>query len=300
MGIDDSIREYAAEHHGLIDRGTAHRLGLSDRQIQGRVRAGTWIRHSPKVFSLVGAAETDARRLLAATWMTGGAASHASAGWWLGLVDEPPARPSVLVRGGARHGHSGVTVHRSLDLPRTDVRKQRDLRCTTPERTTLDLCAVLDDADAWSAIGRVLRSGQTTPERLLARHVGLSRRGRHGAARARRLLVRVDPDLAKLESELEHALMDLIVSAGLLRPVPQHRIEVGGHRYRIDLCYPEQRIAIEGDGFGVHTDAATFESDRDRQNELVLAGWRILRFTWRQVVDRPAWVVDQVRRALAG
>jgi very-short-patch-repair endonuclease len=299
MTPDELARDFAAEHFGVIDRANARRLGLTDRQIQARVRSGAWVRQSRSVFTLVGSPETDSSRLVAAVWCTGGAVSHRSAGWWLRLLDTAPARPSVVLPPSAHHGQRGVTVHRSSDLDDGDVRSERGLRCTTPERTVLDLCAVLDDEDAWKAIGRTLRQGLTTSDRIVARHVALSRRGRPGAARARRLLVRLDPDLAKLESELEHVLYDLLVRSGLPRPVPQYRVEVGGRRYRIDLCYPEHRIAIEGDGFGVHTETSTFESDRDRQNELVLAGWRVLRFTWRQVVDRPDWVVDQVRRALA-
>jgi very-short-patch-repair endonuclease len=38
--------------------------------------------------------------------------------------------------------------------------------------------------------------------------------------------------------------------------------------------------------------------DRCRQNQLLLAGWTVLRFTWYDVLHRPAWVVAQVREAL--
>ena len=39
--------------------------------------------------------------------------------------------------------------------------------------------------------------------------------------------------------------------------------------------------------------------DRERDAALVLAGYRVLRFTWAHVIDRPHYVADTIRRALA-
>jgi very-short-patch-repair endonuclease len=66
------------------------------------------------------------------------------------------------------------------------------------------------------------------------------------------------------------------------------------------MAYPELRIAIEADGFAVHGTRPAFEDDRARQNRLMLAGWQVLRFTWRQVCRQPESVVDQLRTAVAG
>ena len=299
MIADDLVRDFARRHHGLIDRGTARDFGLSDRQMQYRVSCGAWIRHWPKVFSLVGAPRTPLQRLLAATWSTGGSASHQSSGWISGLLDDPPAVPHVAVTPSARHAHPGIAVHRTQDLERVDLTSVQGIACTSIDRTVLDLCAALDDAAARQAIDRALRLGLTRPDRLTGRHIALSRRGRPGAGRARRLLVDLDPDLARMESDLESLLLRLVRAAGLPAPVPQYRVEVAGHRYRIDLCYPDRMVAIEGDGFGVHGTRSAFETDRSRQNDLVLAGWRILRFTWRQISREPDWVVEQIRTALA-
>ncbi len=63
---------------------------------------------------------------------------------------------------------------------------------------------------------------------------------------------------------------------------------LGDHRYRIDLAYPDLRIAIELDGWAVHGTRGAFDHDRARGNELALAGWTLLRFTssstWIEVV----------------
>jgi len=105
-------------------------------------------------------------------------------------------------------------------------------------------------------------------------------------------------DLALAESDLETLLTLRLRKAGLPDPVAQFKVLANKHQYRIDLCYPEHMLAIEGDGFSFHGGRDAFESDRVRQNDLVLAGWRVLRFTWRQICYQSDWVVGQVREAL--
>jgi very-short-patch-repair endonuclease len=76
--------------------------------------------------------------------------------------------------------------------------------------------------------------------------------------------------------------------------VRQHRIELAGRRLRLDLAYPELKIAMEGDGFGIHTERGAFEDDRSRQNLLVLHGWLVLRSTWRMLIHTPWQVAKDV------
>ena len=56
---------------------------------------------------------------------------------------------------------------------------------------------------------------------------------------------------------------------------------------------------VETDGFAFHSDRTSYRNDRRRTNQLVLAGWRILRFSWEDVVHHPEEVVAAVRAALA-
>jgi very-short-patch-repair endonuclease len=57
-------------------------------------------------------------------------------------------------------------------------------------------------------------------------------------------------------------------------------------------------IAIEVDGWNTHGTPRALDSDLDRQNGLVLRGWRVLRFTWKQVTQRPDEVAATIRAAL--
>jgi very-short-patch-repair endonuclease len=137
----------------------------------------------------------------------------------------------------------------------------------------------------------------TTIDRLLRRFFELAAKGRPGIAAMRLLLVERDPTLAAAESDLETLLFNILRQGGLPAPVRQFEIVVAGQAFRLDAAYPELRILIEGDGFGVHSQRGSFERDRSRQNRLVVAGWMPLRFTWRRLCRAPEGVVAEVQAA---
>ncbi|GLX67696.1 endonuclease domain-containing protein [Paenibacillus glycanilyticus] len=61
-----------------------------------------------------------------------------------------------------------------------------------------------------------------------------------------------------------------------------------GTRY-IDFAYMRYplKLAIEIDGYGSHSSKSQFSDDRIRQNHLMIDGWRVLRFSYDDVKDRP-------------
>src|SRR5690348_2239484 len=65
---------------------------------------------------------------------------------------------------------------------------------------------------------------------------------------------------------------------GLPKPLSQVAIydDAGFFLGRLDLFYPDKRLAVEYDG-ATHRDSLT--SDNRRQNRLIDSGYRILRFT---------------------
>jgi very-short-patch-repair endonuclease len=299
MDADERIRRFAAGHHGLVDRDTARRLGLTDRQIRIRVASGVWTKLSVRVFALAGVPRTKEQRILAAAWQVDGYSSFASSGWLFGITDHAPDRPHITTTRTGGHHHPGAVVHRTRDLERVDTTVVKGIPSTAVERTIIDLAAVLPARELTLSVDRALRLGLTRRDRLIGRFVALARPGRPGSAAARQLFTSMEQDLALVESDLESLLDSIIVDAGLPAPTRQHRVRIDGRDYRIDLSYPDALLAIEGDGFGVHGGRDAFEDDRERQNDIVLSGWRILRFTWRQICSRPDWVTGQIRRALA-
>ncbi len=67
---------------------------------------------------------------------------------------------------------------------------------------------------------------------------------------------------------------------------------------RVDFAYPHERLLVEVDGRRWHSRDQAFDHDRRRDQEAVMAGWRVLRFTWRQVSQQPTEVAHAVRTVL--
>ena len=89
----------------------------------------------------------------------------------------------------------------------------------------------------------------------------------------------------------------ILVLGGLPRPQAQVPIHDrwGWFLGRPDLFYEKPRLGIEYDG-GIHRE--TLAEDNRRQNKLLNAGVRLLRFTHADVLNNPALVVEQVRAML--
>ncbi|MDN5920137.1 MAG: endonuclease domain-containing protein [Pseudonocardia sp.] len=115
--------------------------------------------------------------------------------------------------------------------------------------------------------------------------------GATGAARVRPLLVGAAD---RADSRAERLLLSMLRRAGIggfVRGLPFGPWE-------IDVAFPAERVAIEFDGWAFHNDPQRFQNDRTKGNALVAAGWTLLRFTWRDITDRPAAVVAQIREAV--
>ena len=98
---------------------------------------------------------------------------------------------------------------------------------------------------------------------------------------------------------LEDLFRRLISKSILPMPIEQFRV-FDGHREvcRADFGYPNRMIVIELDSEQWHMDPATFQRDRHKQNELQALGWKVFRFTWRQLQDDPGHVVSTLATAL--
>lgn len=80
-------------------------------------------------------------------------------------------------------------------------------------------------------------------------------------------------------------------------PVPEINRKVEGRRR--DAVWASAKLVAEIDGYRWHSTRFRFEGDRRRDQELVAAGYRVLRFTWHQIKDGPEEVVATVAQALA-
>ncbi|HEU5002419.1 MAG TPA: DUF559 domain-containing protein, partial [Actinomycetota bacterium] len=103
---------------------------------------------------------------------------------------------------------------------------------------------------------------------------------------------------AAAESTPEVLLERLMIAAGLPPPVRQFTLARDGRTYRVDLSYPELKLAIEFDGYRYHWGRKKWRQHLARSNVLMLLGWRVLHITWDDLVFHPEKVVAQVREAL--
>ena len=76
-------------------------------------------------------------------------------------------------------------------------------------------------------------------------------------------------------------------------------MRVGRRNFRLDLAYPELKLGIEYDGFDYHLPRSVFDSDRDRGNELEIAGWLVLHFTSGSTNERIVATVRAARQTQA-
>lgn len=79
---------------------------------------------------------------------------------------------------------------------------------------------------------------------------------------------------------------------------PQVLVSNGAFRARVDLGHRQKQVALEADSFTFHGSRRDFTADCRRYDELVAAGWLVLRITYEQIVGDPEWVTSTIRRAM--
>ena len=154
---------------------------------------------------------------------------------------------------------------------------------TTPLRTVLDCAATVPFAEALAVADGAVRLGLVATQQLVSAASQFTGRG---APQVRRVALHAD---GRAANPFESALRALALDAGCSGFEPQLRIEVHGG-IRVDLGDVERRIALEADSFEWHGDRGALRRDCRRYDELVRAGWRVLRFAWEDVMFDQGWV----------
>jgi very-short-patch-repair endonuclease len=288
-----AIADLAGRQRGVVTRTQLLHAGLSSHAIDHRLRSGRLHPLHRGVYLVGHGVPPDGARELGAVLACGERAvlSHLSAAGLWRLPSSPQGAVDVTVWGRRCDSKHGIRVHRVAALDRRDVRKLGGIPVTSPARTILELAAVvelreLERAVAEAEARRLTRRSEMVT--LLAR-VG----ARPGAAVLRSLLA-ADTAPALTRSEAEERFLALIRAAEL--PTPEANIRLGPHE--VDLLWREQGLVVEVDGFRFHSTRAAFERDRQRDAKLAAAGLRVIRVTWRQIVDRPEALVARIATAL--
>jgi very-short-patch-repair endonuclease len=285
-----SIERIVQRQGGVVGFHQAVQAGMSARTVQRRVAGGAWRELLPLVYLVSGHRRTDEARIRSAWLWAGGAPAAVTglaAAHWHGMLDAAPALVEITVpRSPHRSAPAGVVLRRS-DVHAIDLVEHRGLLVADGPLAALEAAIALPD-------------GSTFLDRALQKHVPFldlydcycRNLGRRGWSKARQLITAAAD---RADSAAERILKRLLRDAGITGWVLGHPF--GPHL--LDLAFPDQRVAIEVDGWAWHVDVDRFRADRRKGNDLTRAGWILLRFTWHDLVTRPAEVVAEIRHALA-
>ena len=297
------MHRFFRAHLGLITRTQCLACGVSDGQITHRLRSGEWIEIRPCVYALAGAPRGWEQSVLAVTLSTGRThASHATTATLYAMRGffEPPEAIEVVTGLGRLSRLDGVRGHRSGALFDADLTRRGPIPTVTPARAIVDVSGRVPPKELGSVVDDALRRRLFTLEELrrcaerLAPGPGRSVKAMH------RVLADRLPGYSPGDSDLETRALRALVGGGLPPPRQQHRMILAGRQVRIDLAYPEQRIAIELDGYDTHRFRAKFDADHARRDDLLVAQWTPLTFTSAMTDEYLVSTVWQLyRRALA-
>lgn len=295
------ISGVARGQEGLLTLAQVRTNGMSRWVARYRVGSGRWERAQRGIYRVAGAPWSWRQDLLAACLAAGrgAAASHRSAAclWELEGVDWGVVEISVVR--SRYHRLDGVIVHRSTDLSPAVATVRHGVPVTTPARTLVDLGAVLPERMVELALDSALGRRLVTVAGVRLALDAVARRGRRGVGVLRSLLEDRSDSARMGATTLEARMRRLCRDHGIPELTFQHEVRTG-RRFigRVDFARPDLRLAIEVDGYEWHSSLEAFGHDRARQNELVAAGWTVLRFTWNDVTKGPERVANAIRRIL--
>jgi predicted transcriptional regulator of viral defense system len=297
--IDRAISTLALGQHGVVTLRQLVELGLSASAVRNRVANGRLHRVHRAVFAVGHANLTRDGRFMAATLACGPRAvvSHRAVGakWDLGLR----GRPWVDVTAPGRRGRRrpGIRVHSAATLAAHDVDAIDAIPCTTLARTLLDIAEDATRREVERACDRAETRrllDMTAIDDVLARA-----NGRRGATLLSAVLSEHRIGSTLTRNELEERFLAICRDIELAPDSVNAWIAYpDGGGAEADFLWHAQRLIVEVDGRDVHTTRRAFEADRRRDQRLMLLGWRIVRFTWRQVLFEPAYVAATLRALL--
>jgi very-short-patch-repair endonuclease len=279
-GADGLISSLAGGQHGLVSTRQLLRAGVGRGAIEHRVRAGRLIRVHRGTYAVGHVHQTRAVRWMAAVLACGDGAvlSHVAAAALWELRPSSATKTDVTVPGRAgRRARDRIVVHRSIVLPESEVTTQRAIPVTTVARTLLDCAATLQTHALHRAVERseILELFDLTEVRRT-----LDRHPNHPGTKKLAAAIEIYREEEITRSDLEAILLALCDAHDLPRPLVNHIVE----GEEVDFLWPDQRLVVEADGRSTHLTRQAFERDRAKDAKLTLAGYRVVRFTYRQIL----------------
>jgi hypothetical protein len=186
----------------------------------------------------------------------------------------------------------GLSVHRRDGAPLTVI----DGRPVTAAAwTAVEVARSLRRPRAFATLDAALRS--RTCDRAELWRAALQQAGRRGIVAVRDLIPLADP---RAESPMESELRLIVLDAGLPTPALQYEVVDGnGELRRLDLAWPERRIAVEYDGEPWHSGVEAMRRDRRRHVALQDIDWVAIPALFDDVRYRSADLVARINHQLS-
>lgn len=283
--VEEICAALGARAHGVVSRSELLAAGISRGQIERRL--GRYLlQEFPGVYRVGHQAPSIRARYMAAVKACGAGAvlSGLAAAWLYGLVKGSAPVPCVTSTRERRV--SGVVTRRSRRIEPTVF---DGIPITTVARTLVDLASELPLTPLARACHEAGVRYGTTPaqvEDLLAAHSNAP-----GAGRLRNVM---SGDTRVTASALERRFLRLLRDNGL--PLPLTNSPAGS--FRVDCRWPEHRLTVELDGYRFHNSRHSWERDRRREREARRRRDDFRRFTYGDVYEDPAAMLDELRVAL--
>jgi predicted transcriptional regulator of viral defense system len=291
---DRLIAELAGRQHGVVSREQLAASGLSPDAIDGRVRRGRLHIVCRGVYAVGHRRLTHKGRWMAAVLTARDDAvlsDRAGAELWRLLPIS--GRLDVTVPRVLRD-RDGIRFH-CCRLQADEITRNDGIPVTTVARTLLDLAGTGD--------ARLFERALNEAEyRRLYDAVGLSMLlarypRRPGVPLVRSMLGRM---LGITRRELEERFVAFVDRYRLPRPERNAWIELAPGRWiEADCLWREARLIVELDSRSAHDTSSRFDSDRERDRLLAVAGWRVVRVTWAHLRDAPARLAADLRALLS-
>jgi len=189
----------------------------------------------------------------------------------------------VLLIGRNASPPAGVLVRRTGRIADQDIRWRGGIPVTSPALTILRVAGQMDEFELETVLSAGLRKNLVRRSQL----IDLMERNPRakGLARLRGLLEQT-ASLHDTRSKYERRFLRLLKAAEL--PLPSTNTWVGD--VYVDGVWPDLRLVYEFDGWDRHGERDGFETDRLRDQRLLIAGHQRIRITARQI-DRHAYAL---------
>jgi hypothetical protein len=274
------VQEMAETQHSVVSSDQMNACGASSTWINRSVSKGVIVRDGPAIYRMGGVPRTFENRAMAAVLSARGPAlvSHVSAAYLQGFerVLEPITVEITVPRHRRPRRRTGIRVHESLAFDLAEPTDRDGIPVTGVARTILD-CAPLFEKPI-RLLDDALRRRIVSWDELWGCYLSHNVVGRN-VKPFRRILLERDGNTPP-GGEFARRMADMLTNAGLPLPVFEYPVVVDGHRYYLDLAWPNRMVAVECNDAGSHDTPKAFVRDPMKRNRCEGAGWTYLEFTW--------------------